>query len=296
MPDNITIENDFASVIVSPGAGASVRSISVRKNGAAYELLAGGEDEHHPTLLPSGTGSFIMAPWVNRIRDGRLVAPDGVHGLPVNAPPHAMHGLVRELEWSVRSTAVDSVDMVIELADPWPYKGRVEYSIALDGRALLQTMRLVASPEETRAFPGGVGWHPWFNRSLGTGESSVQADVASQWELDDTMTALGTRSVTNLVERLNKGTFLDTGEVDGCFLARPGGKAVLSWPELTLTMTSSETVTHLMFYSPEHAICVEPQTSTIDAAQLDERGITDTGHILVDQINPLVATTTWSWK
>ena len=109
------------------------------------------------------------------------------------------------------------------------------------------------------------------------------------------MTALGTRSVTNFVKRLNTGTHFKTDEVDGCFLAGPGRKAVLSWPELTLTMTSSDTVTHLMFYSPEHAICVEPQTSTIDAARLDERGIADTGHILVDRSNPLVATTTWSW-
>ena len=295
MPDNIKIENGFSSVIVSPGAGAALRSISIKKNGSTYELLAGRENEHDPTLLPSGSGSFIMAPWVNRIRDGRLVAPDGVHELPVNAPPHAMHGLVRERVWRVRSTDATSIEMAIELAEPWPYKSRVEYSISLDGRKLLQTMKLIASPGETRPFPGGLGWHPWFNRSLGTDEANVQADVASQWHLDDTMTALGPRSDTDLVERLNKGTHFDIDEVDGCFLARRGAKAVLSWPELTLTMTSSETVTHLMFYSPEHAICVEPQTSTIDAARLDERGIPDTGHVLGDRSYPLVATTTWSW-
>ena len=296
MPDNITIENNFASVIVSPGAGAALRSISIRKNGMPYELLAGGENEHDPSTLPSGSGSFIMAPWVNRIRDGRLVAPDGIHELPVTAPPHAMHGLVRKRQWSVRSTTANSVDMAIELTDPWPYKGRVEYSISLDGRTLLQTMRLIASPEETRAFPGGLGWHPWFNRSLGTGEPNIQADVVSEWELDDTMTALGTRSVTDFVERLNRGTHFDTDEVDGCFLAGPGGKAVLSWPELTLTMTSSETLKHMMVYSPEHAICIEPQTATVDAARLDERGITDTGHVLVDRSHPLIATTTWRWN
>ncbi len=295
MSGNITIENDFASVVVSPGAGAALRSIAIKKNGATYELLAGGGDEHNPALLPMGSGSFIMAPWVNRIRDGRLIAPDGIHEMPVNHPPHAMHGLVWEREWSVRSTTTGSVEMEIELADPWPYKGHIEYSIALDGRALVQTMKLVASPEETRGFPGGVGWHPWFNRSLGAGELNVQADVESQWALDDTITALGTRSRTDLVERLNEGTHFAVGEVDGCFLTEQGSKAVLSWPELTLTMTGSGTVRHLMFYSPEHAICVEPQTSTIDAARLHDQGITDTGHVLVDRSNPLVAATTWGW-
>ncbi|MCZ6766495.1 MAG: hypothetical protein O7D32_06140, partial [bacterium] len=169
MPDNITIENDFASVTVSPGAGASLRSVSIRKNGVSYELLAGGDEEHHPETLPPGSGSFIMAPWVNRIRDGRLVTPDGIHELPVNAPPHAIHGLVQNREWNVRSVASHEVKMEIELAVSWPYKGHIEYSISLNGKALIQTMRLIASPEEPRSFPGGVGWHPWFNRSLGAG-------------------------------------------------------------------------------------------------------------------------------
>jgi hypothetical protein len=71
---------------------------------------------------------------------------------------------------------------------------------------------------------------------------------------------------------------------------------VLSWPELALTMTGSETITHFMFYSPEHALCVEPQTCTVDAAQLADRGISNTGHVLIDRNNPLIATTTWSWE
>jgi len=295
MPDNITIENDFASVVVSPAAGGALRSISIKKNGTSYELLAGGENEHDPTLLPMGSGSFIMAPWVNRIRDGRLVAPDGIHEMPINDPPHAEHGLVAERVWSVTSVTSSSVEMDIELANPWPYKCRIEYSITLAGKALIHTMELIASPEESRAFPGGVGWHPWFNRSLGSGESTVQSDVVSQWDLDETMTALGTRSVIKFVERLNEGTRFEPGEIDSCFLNRPGGHAVLTWPELALTISSSARVTHLMFYSAEHATCIEPQTTTVDAAQLDERGIADTGHVLVDRSNPLVATTTWSW-
>ena len=295
MPANITIENEFAAVTVSPAAGAALRSIAVKKNGTTLELLAGGNDEHDPSDLPMGSGSFIMAPWVNRILNGRLIAPDGVHEVPVSHPPHAMHGLVWTRPWSVESTTADSVNMVIELAEPWPYKGHLEYSIALNGRALDQTMKLIASPEETRPFPGGVGWHPWFNRTLGTGELSVQADVESQWDLDETVTALGTRSQTDLVKRLNKGTQFGVGEVDGCFLIETGSKAVISWPELTLAMTGSDTISHLMFYSPEHALCVEPQTSTVDATRLHSEGISDTGHMLVEQSNPLIASTTWKW-
>ena len=303
MPANLTIKNEYASVIVSPDAGASLRSFSVNEDGASYELLAGGENEHGPTLVPHGTGSFIMAPWVNRIRGGRLVAPDGVHELRLDAPLHATHGLVRLSAWNVTATTESTARLEIELPESWPYRGRIEYSVALEDRSFVQTLRLLAAPDEARSFPGGVGWHPWFKRSLGSaghgpdsGEMSVRADVVSEWGLDDTMTALGTRSDSATTRRLRQGTRFEPGEVDGCFLIEPGGRAVLAWPELTLTMSGSETVTHLMFYSPGHAICVEPQTSTVDAAQLAARGISDTGHVLVDRSNPLTATTSWGWE
>lgn len=295
MPNNITIENNFAAVTVSPGAGASLRSFVIKKNGARYELLSGGTNEHDPKELPRGEGSFIMAPWVNRIRDGRLMTPDGIHELPMNAPPHAIHGLVREREWDVVAVTTDSVQLAIELEEPWPYRGRVEYSLSLEGRAFGQTMKLIAADDETRTFPGSVGWHPWFNTTLGSEAVIAQADVSGQWELVDPATATGKLSFTKTTERLQSGMQFKVREVNGCFLRNPNGVAVLSWPELTLTMSGSDTITHFMFFSPEHALCVEPQTCTVDAAQLAERGIADTGHVLVNRSNPLIATTTWSW-
>ena len=295
MPENITIRNENVSVTISPDAGASLRSIKVKKSGNQYELLSGGDNPHDPTELPHGEGSFVMAPWVNRIRDGRLVTPDGIHKIPMNQPPHAIHGLERDRVWTVKSSTESSLELEISLAEPWPYAGRVEYSLVLQGSSLVQIMRLIADVSETRSFPGSVGWHPWFNITLGTQPVTATADVSSQWELDDTATATGKLSVTGITDRLQKGTQFAVREVDGCFLMNPGGGAVLTWPELTMTITGSEKITHFMFYSPEHALCVEPQTCTVDAAQLDEKGHANTGHVLVDRENPLVATTTWMW-
>ena len=296
MPSNITIKNEFASVTISPYAGASLRSIRINKIGNSYELLSGGENSHDPTVLPHGEGSFVMAPWANRLRDGRLVTPDGVHEMPINQPPHAIHGLVREREWTVKEITESTLELEIKLQEPWPYAGHIEYSLALDGQSLVQTMRLIAAPEETRTFPGSVGWHPWFNTSLGSDIVTATSDVAGQWELEFPATATGKLSVTDTTRRLQAGTRFAVKEVDGCFLRNSNGTAVLSWPELTFTITGSETITHYMFFSPEHALCVEPQTCTVDAARLADSGFADTGHVLVDRENPLVATTTWSWE
>ncbi len=296
MPENITIKNESVSVTVSPSAGASLRSIKVNKNGNSYELLAGGDTKHDPTVLPHGEGSFVMAPWVNRIRDGKLRTPEGIYELPMNAPPHAIHGLERDREWTVKSVTENTLELEIILADPWPYAGKVEYSLSLEGSSFHQTMRLIADENESRPFPGSLGWHPWFNPSLGSDLVTAQADVKGQWELKDIATASGKLEVTDITTRLQNGTKFAIREVDGCFLMNPGGGAVISWPELTMTMTGSEEITHFMFYSPEGALCVEPQTCTVDAARLADDGFDDTGHVLVDRDNPLIASTTWSFE
>ncbi|GIT58759.1 MAG: hypothetical protein Ct9H300mP19_07070 [Dehalococcoidia bacterium] len=73
MPENIKIKNNHAQVTISPEAGASLRSIKVKKGDRHYELLSGGlittiQRDSLPVKDP-----FVMAPWVNRIRDGKLV-------------------------------------------------------------------------------------------------------------------------------------------------------------------------------------------------------------------------------
>ena len=295
MPENIKIKNNHAQVTISPEAGASLRSIKVKKGDRHYELLSGGANNHNPTRLPPGEGSFVMAPWVNRIRDGKLVTPNGVHQIPLNAPPHAIHGLVRESKWQIDSITDLAIEMSINLSKPWPFKGHIKYSIYLQGRSLVQTMQMFADNDENRAFPGGLGWHPWFNRSLGSDTMKVKAEVSDQWELDQSSTATGNLVDPTFTNRLKNGVCLMPGDIDDCFLRLPNGKVTITWPELKLEISGSDAITHFMLYSPEHATCVEPQTSTVDAARLAENGIARTGHVLVDREHPLIATTSWTW-
>lgn len=294
--DNLELSNRDGRVVVSPGAGASLRSIRVNAGGGSHELLAGGTDEpFNPVELSHGTGSFIMAPWVNRIRDGRLIAPDGEHMLPVNSGIHAIHGLVRGREWEVVARSGASAVLRVELAEPWPYRGHVIYRLALDGPSLRQTLEVHAAEGE-REFPAGVGWHPWFARPDGTGELRVRSDVEAQWELDSTVTPTGKLEETPLTRKLRSGGNFGAGEVDGCFTLRRGGKAVVRWPQAALTITGSPEITHVMLYSPKHAVCVEPQTTAVNAVQLAAAGHRGTGVKTAAPGKPLVATTTWAWS
>ncbi len=289
--------------MVSPGAGAALRSVKIRANGKSFELLTGGDGELAPAELPRGTGSFIMAPWPNRIRDGRLVARDGEHSLPVNSGMHAIHGLLRERAWEVVENTSIRVALRAGLEAPWPYRGAVTSVTELRGWSLVQTLKVEAAAGE-KPFPAGFGWHPWFKRSLGTGQVSLQSDIDAMWELDSSITPTGLTGTPPVVAQVRKGATLAAGSIDGCFRVRPtpgarptNYRAVLTWPEVTLAIESSAAVSHLMVYTPPDgaSLCVEPQTCTVNGFQLAARGVLATGAATAAPGQPLKGSTTWSW-
>jgi aldose 1-epimerase len=88
---------DHEAVITEVGAGVR----QYRYQGRDY-LDGYGEGE----LAPSGAGQ-ILAPWPNRIRDGRYTVEGRQLSLPLNEPDvhNAIHGLVRWLPWEAEQTA-----------------------------------------------------------------------------------------------------------------------------------------------------------------------------------------------
>jgi galactose mutarotase-like enzyme len=292
----VELKNEHGSAVITPGAGASLRSLRANIGGVSHELLSGGlKESFSESSLPSGTGSFIMAPWVNRIHRGVLLTEHGDYQLPVNSGAHAIHGTVRRRTWELVSASETAATMQTTLEQPWPFRGSVIYRVGLNGPALVQVLEVHAAPGERR-FPAGVGWHPWFRRSLGTGELSVRADVTAQWEMDENAVPSGKQIDTDAVQKLRDGATFAVGEVDDCFQFGAKGTAEIRWPELTLLMSGSSEVSQVMVYSPADSVCVEPQTTAVNAFQMEARGVQDNGTRFVTPRNPLIATTTWSWS
>jgi galactose mutarotase-like enzyme len=292
---NIVIENDHGRAVVSPRAGAALRSLAVNIRDSKHELLRGGDDSPlDPSTLPHGTGSFIMAPWPNRMPGGVLVTPDGTHTLRTGSELHTIHGLVRNLPWNVVSHGAHSASFEVDLPKPWPFAGKVAYEVTLAENSFAQALTIVSADGE---FPAGAGWHPWFKQSIGGDGVEIKLDAEEMWVLDSEMTPSGETVRPPLLGQLRNGVRLAPGTTDDCFRVAPGSKATLSWPELTLDIEFSETVSHVMVYTPPDggALCVEPQTTCVNAFQLHARGVTNTGTRFVHPGSPLVATTTWSW-
>jgi len=124
--EDITLTAGDAEVTVQPGNGGRVGGLRV----GGTELLRQGDR----------FGCFPMVPWCGRIRDGRFRDGATVQQMPLNSPPHAIHGTVRDGAWHTARVNADEAVLTYDLVEPWPYAGRVTQQFALTPEALTLTM------------------------------------------------------------------------------------------------------------------------------------------------------------
>lgn len=257
-------------VSVDPQAGGRVTSVVVD----GVELLVQhGSDVFH-------WGSFPMAPWVGRLRHGRLQFDGRVVDLPINAPPHALHGLVTERSWSVTAAGPTSVSLAVDIGhaaeDPWPWRCRVTQSVSLEETVL----RFHLAVEAQHTMPADVGWHPWFVRETSAAGRTVAA------ELD----VAGGRIYLNDAEGIPSGE-LGTPPPrpwDYCFIDLERSPTI-RWPGV-LELTVESDCDHWVFYDKEPSgICAEPWTGPPNSLNGPERTI-------VTPEQPLEARMNWAWQ
>jgi aldose 1-epimerase len=210
-----------------------------------------------PDLDEHNHGIFPMAPWAGRIRRGEFTFDDASYHLPLNKPPHAIHGTVRDAKWTVEDHDATSAVLSVALTDPWPFGGRVVQRFTLAPEQLSLTMEVHATE---RAMPVSCGWHPWWSRYLDRGEPlEVELHADRMYRVD--------------------GEGIPSGEVvpvvpppwDDCFTDLGEPAAILRWPgAATLTITT-DCPCLVVYTDPEHAVCVEPQSGPPDEFNLAPR-------------------------
>ncbi|RMI91452.1 aldose epimerase [Streptomyces sp. ZS0098] len=256
--EHITLTAGDAEVDVLPGNGGRVGGLRL----GGVELLRQGER----------FGCFPMVPWCGRLRDGRFRDGAAVRQMPLNAPPHAIHGTARNAPWRTARKSRDEAVLTYDLTDPWPYLGRVTQQVSLTGDALTLTMSVETHGS---SFPAQIGWHPWFLRNLGGEDVTLDFDPAWQEERGE--------------DHLPTGRRIDPrpGPWDDCFGMPDGVDVTLTWPgQLELKVTSREHWV-VVYDEQREAVCVEPQTGPPDGLNTHPR--------LVTPLEPLEASTTWTW-
>lgn len=110
----------------------------------------------------------VLAPWPNRLGDGRY-SFEGVDAqAPINEVPanNAIHGLVRWLPWRMAGCAQNQVTMAVELrpspAYPFALRLSIEYRLGRDGLTVVADADNIGESN----LPFGIGFHPYL--TLGT--------------------------------------------------------------------------------------------------------------------------------
>ncbi|MFE7098059.1 aldose epimerase family protein [Streptomyces erythrochromogenes] len=218
-------------------------------------------------------GSFPMVPWCGRMKDGRFHNGATLHQMPLDHPPHALHGFGRDASWRPAGATATEAAFTYDLVDPWPVPGRVTQVVTLAEDSLTLTMGVETYGD---SFPAQAGWHPWFLRNVGGRDVELSFDPAWQEERG--------------ADHLPTGNRIDRkpGPWDDCFGMPDGVDVTLTWPgalELRITSRSEWVV---VYDEQDEAVCVEPQSGPPNGINTAPR--------LVTPVDPLEVSTTWTWR
>jgi galactose mutarotase-like enzyme len=255
--------------------GATLRSFTV----ADRPVIEG----FGPTEWSHGGRGQVLAPWPNRLGDGRYAFEETDAQAPLNEPSrrNAIHGLVRWLPWRMAGRAQNRVSMACDLHPspgyPFTLRLTIEYRLGRHGLVVVTDAENIGPTD----LPFGLGFHPYLTVGAPTVDQ-VRLRVPCEQRLisDDRGLPTGSASVTATEFDFNQGRLIGVTRLDTCFtgLRRdPDGRArvELDHPDGHggVTLWTDERFGYLMVYTgdtlePElrrTAVAVEPMSCPPDA-------------------------------
>lgn len=272
--------------VVEPAYGGRITAFRHRGTDLFTPIPAGPRDP----ARAEGGGCFPLVPWSNRIRDGRLAAGRRLLTLAAteSGTGNAIHGHGRRRAWTVSADGGRaSVRMRYEFPageEGWPYAYAADQTVSLGEEALSVT--LAVENRSTEAMPVGLGLHPYLPR---TPEMGLWFSATSSWPPVDGKLPDGPEPVPAAIDFSEPRPVVEG--LDQGFGGWDGSVHAI-WPErgLGLSIHGGAALGHLIVYTPpgRDFLCLEPVTHSIDAVNLDARGVHGTGHRMLAPSERLV--------
>jgi aldose 1-epimerase len=192
--------------------GATLRSLTYDGRDLVAPYPAG-------TVRPLYRGATI-APWPNRIRDGRYRFDDQNFQASINEVDrgHALHGLVQWIRFAVTVVAPDRItlqhDLVPQDGYPFPLRLTVTFRLAADG--LVTTLTAVNTG--TAPAPYGCCPHPYLVAGAGPVDDwTLQMPADLRLEVDDRLIPTATADVATVDNDFRAGAPIGGREIDHAF-------------------------------------------------------------------------------
>ena len=236
-------------------------------------------------LPPMGCG-IVLAPWPNRVRDGRWELDGGIQQLDLTEPAlgNASHGLLRNTAYRVIEQAPDAVTLgaVIPPQHGWPFSldTWVRYALEPDGLTVTHGARNTGDGPALWA----VGAHPYFRIGETPVEQlTVRVDRPEYLQLDDRLIPVATRSVEGTALDLRQPRLIAEVDVNVAYGDSEAfiGRSDAAWLESTdgsrVALWIDEEFAWVQVYTPRDfprtdedggtgvAIAIEPMSAAPDA-------------------------------
>lgn len=235
-------------------------------------------------LCPSGRGQ-VLAPWPNRLGDGRYEFDGRTGRAPLDEPErrNAIHGLVRWMAWSPVSMAQNVVTLGCRLhpqpAYPWTLDLHVTYRLGRDGLAVSMS---AANPSLDEPIPFGIGFHPYLSVGVSpVDRAHLQIPARRRLVTDERGLPTADAAVAGTEYDFRAGRTIGPTRLDTAFtdLVRDGdGRAVvvLSGPDdaRRVSLWADDAFPYLMVFTADTvdqpgrrrtAVAVEPMSCPPDA-------------------------------
>lgn len=276
--DVIELESSHWRLRLQPHSALQTQSCQILCNQSWYNIMPDCTSQDELTGSPLSASNFHMLPYSNRIRDGKFTHAGQDYQL-TDAENHAIHGALRRRAWRVIDQSASHVtaeyDTQADGAVNWPWPIHTSITYTLRGNELISHMSVTNNG--TTSMPAGMGWHPYFCRTIAGAEPELIIPVTGMYP-DTDGDCLPTGAAIPLSKAIDFQTArpLDPAQrIDHC-LAGFQSPATLAWPSagIRLHMHASANCTHLVLFNPDQPyFAVEPVTNANDAFNLAINGI-----------------------
>lgn len=261
-------------VVTEVGATLRVYELDGRPVVAGF-----GEDE-----WSTGGRGQVLAPWPNRLGDGRYRFGDVEAQAALDEPEHhnAIHGLVRWRSWDLEVKAQNLVAARCQLfptpAYPFNLELRVEYRLGRGGLAVTTSATNVGRT----TLPFGLGFHPYLQPTTELVDAAVlELPAHERLVLDERGLPTGeVRSVSGTEYDFTGGRPIGGTKLDTAYTGLARGRDRRAWAGLAdpagllaTRLWVDEGFSYLMCYTGDtleeprrrRAVAIEPMTCPPDA-------------------------------
>lgn len=220
----------------------------------------------------------LLAPFPNRIKNGRYTFKGKNYQLPINRPKenNALHGFLYNKPFEVLENNVTQNKVVLTLqhnyngnVDGYPLKFKTIVTYTWDAPFTIKISIAITNLDD-KLMPLGLGWHPYFQFPQNINHLTLKMDTKSKFLVDDQMIPnLETLAYASFkkTKKIGAITFDDCFELNGL---ETNHQTILTDDLNNISLTIEQDIStfkYLQVYTPPSRDCIaiEPMTCVPDA-------------------------------